>query len=132
VIRTALADACARRPWANGTERGAWTAVWCDFCEHDHDITHPDAIGRDRYCELLIEHDLDLDSWRWPEAWLPAPTGEHRLPSRMICGLFKPCHLDACTGDPHAGLRANVIESVRLFWRTGKDHPLDDAAGRHP
>jgi hypothetical protein len=117
---TALANACRGVPFSNGTERGAWEAAWCAYCERDHDVSHDGANGRDLRCELLMRIDLaarqaDLE---WPEAWLPEPDdGRFFLPSRLVCGAFSPCHVDACNGDPGATERAERVSEVQSYWR---------------
>jgi hypothetical protein len=116
---SALTDACAGRPFANGTERQAWEAAWCAYCVHDHDVTHrTEASGTG--CSLLILVDLDnFDDGGWPEAWIPEPDdGSFSLPSRLICGMFTPCTRDSCTGDPGAADRAERVAEVTAYWRS--------------
>ena len=104
-------------PFSNGTEQQAWESAWCAHCVHDH-TTHNDVGGAG--CELLLVGALlaDTDGWRWPEAWLPEPDDGHfYLPSRMICGQFKPCHEGDCTGDPGAEERAERVVDVTAYWQ---------------
>lgn len=115
-----LAEACARRPFANGTEGDAWMSKWCSYCAHDHNM-HPGG-SEDGGCDVLT-HAYFPDDVPWPEAWLPEPDdGRFFLPSRLICRLFEPCTEGACTGDPVASDRAERVAEVQGYWadRTGR------------
>jgi hypothetical protein len=113
---SALAEACKRLPFSNGTERRAWEAVWCDYCVHDHDVSHHDGGGPG--CELLSMLDFGGPmEGEWPEVWLPEPAGSFSLPSRMVCGQFEPCAEGDCTGDPHAERRSAITAEVRDYWK---------------
>lgn len=98
---SALASACASRPFSNGTELEAWMGAWCYYCEFEED------------CALLL-HAILPDETPWPEAWLPEPTGEHHLPSKMVCLAFSP----GSEGDPGADDRAERVEEVQNYWRS--------------
>lgn len=100
MTKNALAAACARPPFSNGTEGEAWMSAWCEYCEHEES------------CDLLLAALLP-DEFPWPEAWLPEPTGEHHLPSKMVCLAFSP----GPEGDPGAEERAARIEEVQNYWR---------------
>lgn len=101
---SALAEACTRRPFSNGTETEAWMYAWCDYCVHNED---------EAGCDLLL-HAFLPDEIPWPEAWLPEPTGEHHLPSKMVCLAFT----SGPDGDPGAQDRADRIEEVQNFWKS--------------
>lgn len=104
-------------PFSNGTEAASWESAWCAYCVHDHEMHHDGGAGPG--CELLGMSMLaGTDEWRWPEAWLPEPDdGQFFLPSRMVCGQFKPCHKDDCNGDPGAADRAERVAEVTAYWR---------------
>lgn len=109
---TALADACTRRPFSNGTEGDAWMDKWCALCIHDHPMHEDTGPG----CELIL-HAYLFDDLGWPEAWLPEPDdGSFALPPRMICGQFSPCTEGDCTGDPGAEDRAERVAEVTAYW----------------
>lgn len=101
---SALAAACESTPFSNGTELEAWMGAWCSYC---------DLCDEDAGCDLLL-HAFLPDEIPWPEAWLPEPTGEHHLPSKMVCLAFQP----GPEGDPGAEDRAERIEEVQNYWRT--------------
>lgn len=114
-----LAAACARTPFANGTEGDAWMAAWCQHCVHDHGMTHHDSCGDG--CDLILGAMLDQP---WPEAWLPEPDdGSFSLPSRLICGQFQPCTLGDCSGDPAPEARAERVAEVTVYWRDRAKDP---------
>lgn len=117
--RGLLAEATAYKPFSNGTEGEAWMGVWCEFCVHDHAITHGDDAQVDgEGCPIMRDVMWqDREEWRWPEAWLPEPHGEHALPSRMICHQFEPCHQGRCDGDPHAETREAIAAEVTAWWK---------------
>lgn len=105
-------------PFSNGTEQQAWENVWCAYCVHDHD-QHDGTYGPG--CELYLAGAMlaGTDDYRWPEAWLPEPDdGTFGLPSRMLCGQFKPCHEGDCTGDPGAVERAERVAEVTAYWQS--------------
>lgn len=113
-----LAEATTHRPFSNGTEGEAWMSAWCAYCVHDHNI-HPGGQN-DGGCELVLFSmmpDFPCVDFPWPEAWLPEPTGSFSLPSRLICGQFKPCHEGDCTGDPAPEERAERGADVAAFWK---------------
>ena len=113
-----LTDACAQRPFSNGTEGDAWMGAWCRHCTHDHAM-HNGEYGPG--CELIVNAYLDGP---WPEAWLPEPDdGRFFLPSRLICNRFAPC--DPCGGDPGTADRAERIAEVTAYWAGSS--PLSDA-----
>lgn len=100
--------------FSNGTERMAWTGVWCDHCAHDHAVTHTENPSvDDGGCEILIAYDVAAGE-TMPEAWTPEPPslGFHQ-PSFMLCSQFEPCHRDDCTGDPHAETRVEITARVK-------------------
>jgi hypothetical protein len=105
-----------RIPFSNGTEGQAWTAVWCEHCVHDHDISHdPDGPGPG--CTMLVEAMVGGDDWQWPEAWTAEPPSlGFNLPSLMLCGMFEPCHKGTCDGDPHAETRVELVARVEAAW----------------
>jgi hypothetical protein len=115
----ALAEACLRHPFANGTEGEAWIDRWCAFCVHDHGMSHNDIIGEG--CDLIVTSMLPGFPGRefpWPEAWLPQPDdGAFSLPSRMVCLQFKACREGECMGDPGAEARAERVAEVTVYWR---------------
>lgn len=98
---SALADACSGIPFSNGTEVEAWMATWCEHC----------GLCEEG-CDLQLAAFLP-DEFPWPEAWLPEPTGEHHLPSKMICLAFTPSPV----GDPGADDRAERIKEVTDYWK---------------
>jgi hypothetical protein len=109
-----LAKACARVPFANGTEGDAWMSKWCAYCTHDHE-QHPGGSG-DGGC-MVLSHAYFPEDFPWPEAWLPEPDdGRSFLPSRLICSMFEPCTQGACCGDPGAADRADRVAEVQGFW----------------
>lgn len=116
-----MSDACERHPFSNGTEGEAWMWRWCEFCVHDHDISHAGANG-DTGCDLILNAMLpEFPSAEipWPEAWLPEPDdGSFALPSRMVCGQFSACTRGECAGDPGEAERAERMVEVREYWRT--------------
>ena len=105
-------------PFSNGTEQEAWASKWCAFCVHDHDMHGDNPMGG---CELFLVGALYVGwhpDWQWPEAWLPEPDdGQFFLPSRMVCGMFKPCTKGDCTGDPGAAERAERVAEVTAYWK---------------
>lgn len=107
---SAFADAC-HRPFSNGTEGGAWTAKWCDYCVRDHGL-HNGGESQPM-CDLVMTSMCD----EWPEGWIPEPDdGRFFLPSRMICTAFTPCTEGTCTGDPGAEARAERVAEVTAYW----------------
>lgn len=119
MINTRMAEACQSKPFSNGTEGDAWMGVWCDYCTHDHPITHNDPAATGGGCQImLLAVAQSDDEWRWPEAWLPEPFGEFALPSRMICHQFQPCEQGDCSGDPHSEVRASIVAEVTDYWRS--------------
>jgi len=104
-------------PFSNGTEAEAWMSRWCSYCVHDHGL-HDDAAQdeTDTMCRLIADAMLGGPEWRWPEAWTPEPPGMYGLLSYMLCGSFKPCAKDACTGDPAPTERAERVTMVQLAW----------------
>lgn len=106
-------------PFSNGSEQEAWASRWCAYCVHDHDM-HTEAGGG---CDLFLVGAMlagDAD-WQWPEAWLPEPDdGMFSLPSRMVCGQFKPCTEGTCTGDPGAMERAERVAEVTAYWQRSR------------
>lgn len=114
---TALSEACARRPFSNGTEGEAWMSAWCAYCTHDHGMTHHDGCGDG--CEIVLHSLLGMPNadYPWPEVWLPEPDdGQFALPSRLVCLQFEPCTQGDCTGDPGAADRAERVQEVRSYW----------------
>jgi hypothetical protein len=112
-----------RVPFSNGAEGEAWMMLWCEHCVHDHDISH-DAAGSGPGCELILAAMMGGDDWRWPEAWLePPPSVRRRLPALMLCGMFEPCHLDDCTGDPLAETRVEIVSFVKATWEQERSSP---------
>jgi hypothetical protein len=110
-VTSRLAEATRGMPFSNGTEGDAWMEKWCAYCVHDHG-QHGDAA--DAGCDLIFGAMVGDD---WPEAWLPEPDdGRFFLPSRLICGMFKPCTEGACTGDPGAKDRAERVAEVTAYW----------------
>jgi hypothetical protein len=115
---TRLSEA-RRVPFSNGEEGRAWMSVWCEYCAHDHDMSHADATY-ERGCEIIaLSMMLNYDEWpeNWPEAWIPEPDNAFHLPSLLVCTKFKPCQQGECDGDPQAQTRANVIEHTTTYWR---------------
>lgn len=105
--------------FSNGTEGGAWTASWCDYCIHDHSLhngaTDDDGTGCDLVLNSMIHESGEPLN---PEAWVAEPDdGQFALPSRMICLLFSPCTRDACEGDPGETERAERVSEVMAYWR---------------
>lgn len=88
------------RPFANGTERDAWMAVWCQSCAHDHTMHTDTPPG----CELLVAVCI---LGEFPDEWTPEPAGEFHLPPLHVCHQYAPC--DLCGGDPQPEIRAKVI-----------------------
>ena len=110
-----LSAATQSRPFSNGTEGDAWTSKWCDYCVHDHAMHGPNGPGPG--CQILGDAMLGGGEWSWREAWLPEPDdGRFFLPSRLICGMFKPCNEGDCAGDPGAVERAERVAEVTLYW----------------
>lgn len=110
-----LAEACTHRPFSNGTEFSAWFESWCAYCTHDHGMTHHEGCGDG--CPIILDQMVNVGpEWRWPEAWLPEPTGEFWLPSKLICGQFEPCTQQGCEGDPGADERAERVAEVTAYW----------------
>lgn len=110
---SALAAACASRPFSNGTEGDAWMSKWCAYCVHDHRM-HTDEGGG---CEVLV-HAFFPEDYPWPECWLPEPDdGAFCLPSRLVCRQFEPCTKGGCTGDPGAEDRAVRVAEVERYWQ---------------
>lgn len=90
--------------------------AWCTHCANDHGMHKG---GADNGCALLLDYIVGVgtDDWRWPEAWLPEPDdGQFFLPSRMTCGMFRPC--EPCGGDPGAEDRAERMTEVAAYWKT--------------
>lgn len=114
-----LAAAC-RHPFSNGTEQHAWISSWCEFCVHDHGMTHEGAggsYGQGQGCPILLDYMVDPDAWPM-ETWIPEPDdGKFFLPSRMICLKFEACHQDDCEGDPGASERAERVADVLSYWK---------------
>lgn len=116
-----MADGSIRTPevpFSNGTEQEAWASAWCEFCVHDHEMHE----HREGGCELFLHGAMlaGTEGWQWPEAWLPEPDdGRFFLPSRMICGQFRPCDKGGCNGDDLAALRAERVAEVTAYWRSG-------------
>lgn len=97
--------------------------AWCNHCANDHSMHGSDPHGPG--CEIMCEAMVDLPNG-WPEAWLPEPDdGSFALPSRMICGAFRPC--EDCGGDPGAEDRAERVAVVTAYWR---EHGAQPAAER--
>jgi hypothetical protein len=100
-------------PFANGTEGAAWMDKWCSYCANDHGMHDDSGPGCPIIVDLMSVHP---EGWRWPEPWLPEPDdGRFFLPSRMVCGMFKPC--DDCGGDPGAEDRVERVAEVTAYWR---------------
>lgn len=117
---TAFAEACARRPFSNGTEGEAWTSKWCNYCARDHDM-HWNRETQNYFgdpgeaCQLILQTMLGSDS-TWPEGWLPEPDdGDYYLPSRIVCTAFTPC--EPCGGDPGTKDRAERVAEVTAYWK---------------
>ncbi|HVL39907.1 MAG TPA: hypothetical protein VM328_11005 [Fimbriimonadaceae bacterium] len=113
-VNPRLAAAQARRPFANGTEAGAWIDKWCNHCVHDHAF----RVGSGPGCELIGNAtlvDFPTGDNPWPEAWLPEPDdGTFAMPSRLACRKFQPCK--PCGGDPAGKERARRIDAVATYW----------------
>lgn len=106
-----------RYAFSNGTEREAWANVWCDFCVHDHAITHTTSpTVDDGGCEILIAYDVAAGDIV-PDQWtLEPPSLGFNQPSLMLCDSFEPCHRDRCAGDPLAEVRVEIVARVRAAW----------------
>jgi hypothetical protein len=107
-------------PFSNGTEFEAWTRVWCEYCVHDHDISHdPDGPGPG--CELIL--NALMDQHTWPEAWVPEPPSlGHNLPSLIVCERFEGCLRGDCHGDPQHEARVEIVARVREAWAADSGH----------
>jgi hypothetical protein len=118
-----FAEAC-RRPFSNGTEEREWMGKWCDYCVHDHDMTHEGATSENG-CPLLMEYLVSDNNWGG-EGWLPEPDdGKFALPSRLVCLRFEACTKGMCNGDPGAEPRAKRIAEVVAYWSPSDDRQTE-------
>ena len=117
--RGEMAEACKRKPFANGTEGDQWQYRWCEVCTRDHD-QHNGNDGPGPGCDLWLHVLMGAPSedLPWPEPWLPEPDdGTFPITPRVVCLAFEPCTKDECIGDPGAEERAELVSEVRAYWR---------------
>lgn len=100
--------------FSNGTEREAWTRLWCAHCTRDHAFHTADSPSAEDGCPLLLASILNPDEL--PEPWIKVdrPT----QPDNMHCQEFTPC---ACPGDPltveqRADLVFRIDTEFRIDW----------------
>lgn len=107
--------------FSNGEESMTWEAAWCEYCVHDHTMSHDPNLSEDG-CEVIVWLLVRGEGMPDPECLVD---GRGAGPNRMICARFEPCTEGDCIGDPEAEVRAERVAEVTAYWRARALDPED-------